>query len=151
MTTYEVSTVINRPVDVVVKELMNPDNFVYWHTGLEKYELVQGKPGEVDSIGRLHYSKDGNSYVVEHKLVYMDPGRKYVSQITGDTLTAKVETTLISQGNMTEVYRLWSGRAKALPLRFMLPLLRGKMMRQSKAELETFRELVESKGVDFSA
>ena len=61
MTTYEVSTVINRPVDIVVKALMNPDNFVYWHTGLEKYELVQGKPGEVDSIGRLHYSKDGNS------------------------------------------------------------------------------------------
>lgn len=130
---------------------MNPDNFVYWHTGLEKYELVQGRPGEVDWVGRLHYSKDGNSYVVEDKLVYMDPGRKYVSQITGDTLTAKVETTLISQGNMTEVYRLWSGRAKALPLRLMLPFLRGKMMKQSRAELEAFKELVESRGADFSA
>lgn len=151
MTTYEVSTVINRPVDIVVRALMNPGNFVHWYLGLEKYELVYGKPGEVDSVGRLHYSRNGGSYVVEDRLIYKDPGRKYVSQITGNSLTAKIETTLISEGGMTEVTRSWSGKATSFPLRLLLPFKKGKMMRQSKLELETFRQLVESRGADFGA
>ena len=151
MTTYEVSTVINRPADIVVKALMNPDNFPYWQAGLERSEVVQGRPGEVDSVSRLHYSQRGNSYVREDRLVYCDPGRKYVSQVTGDALTAKVETILVSSGGRTEVTITWSGKAKALPLRFLLPLVKGKMVRQSKIELETFRELVETRGTDFSA
>lgn len=149
MTTYEVSTVINRPVGIVVKALMNPDNYPYWHTGLEKFEVVEGKPGEVDSVGRLHYSERGNSYVMEEKLIYRDPTRKYVSQVTGDALTARVETILISSGGRTKVTIEWSRKAKALPLKLLLPLMRGKMMRQSKAELETFKALVETKGSDF--
>ncbi|WP_431062681.1 hypothetical protein [Methanobacterium sp.] len=35
MTTFEVSTVINQPVDIIVNALMNPDNFTYWTTDLE--------------------------------------------------------------------------------------------------------------------
>ena len=32
MTEFEVSTVINKPIKIVVDALMNPDNFVHWQT-----------------------------------------------------------------------------------------------------------------------
>jgi uncharacterized protein YndB with AHSA1/START domain len=57
MTKFEVNTVINKPIEIVVDALMNPDNFIHWTTDLEKFEVIERKPGEVDSIAHLHYSQ----------------------------------------------------------------------------------------------
>jgi len=151
VTRFKVSIVINQPIDVVVKALMNSENFPYWMTDLEKFEVINGKPGEVGSTGRLHYSQKGRSYVMEDKLIYSEPGGKYVSRVTGDTLVAQVETLLHASGNVTEMNIIWSGKGKIFILKLLLPLLRGKMIRQSKAELETFKILVETKGSNFSS
>ncbi|MDH4272610.1 MAG: SRPBCC family protein [Candidatus Aminicenantes bacterium] len=129
---------------------MDPDNHPYWTTDLKKFEVVERRPGEVGSIGRLHYSQKGRSYVLEDKLIYCEPGEKYISQVTGDAILAEVETTLRSSGDKTEMGITWSGKGKSLILKLLLPLLRGKMIRQSNAELRTFKELVESKGSHFS-
>ncbi len=148
--TFKVSTIINKPIDIVTEALMNPNNFPYWQKDLEKFEVIKGKPGEVGSIGHLHYSQKGNSYVMEDKLIYCEPGKKYVSQVTGEALTAKVETLLISYDNKTEITLTWMGKGKIILLKLLLPLLKGKMIRQSKTELETFKQLLETKGSNFS-
>lgn len=149
MTTFKVNTVINQPVGIIVKALMNPDNFPYWTTHLEKFEVIKGKPGEVGSIGHLHYLQKGRQYVMEDKLIYCEPGKKYVSKVTGDVLTATVQTTLQSKGNETEMTVKWSGKGNIFILKILLPLLRFRMIKQSKRELETFKKLVETKGHDF--
>lgn len=150
MTTFEVSTVINQPADIVVGALMNPDNFIYWTTDLEKFEVIKGKPGEVGSVGRLHYLQKGGSYVMEDKLICCEPGKKYISQVTGDALTATVETTLHARDDKTEMNIKWSGKGNIFILKLLLPLLRYKMIKQSKTELKTFKKLVETKGIDFN-
>jgi hypothetical protein len=149
MTTFKVSTIINQPIDIVIKALMNPDNFSYWTTDLVKFEVIKGKPGEVGSIAHLHYFQKGHSYVMEDKLIYCEPGEKYVSQVSGYVLTAHVETTLHSSGNETEMNVTWSGKGKIFFLKLMLPLFRGKLIKQSKSELEIFKKLVETQGVNF--
>ena len=148
MPSFEVSITIDRPVDVIVEALMNPDNFPFWQTDLERFEVVKLKPGMVGSVGRLHYSQKGRSYVMEDEMIHCEPGRRYVSQVSGDVLTARVETILATSGDRTEMTLKWSGKGKGL-LRILLPLLRGKMIRQSRAELATFKELVETKGCNF--
>ena len=112
MTTFKISTTINRPVEIIVKALMNPDNAPYWDTYLEKFEVISGKPGEAGSIGHLHYLQNGRSYVMEDKLIYCEPGKKYVSRVTGDAISAQVETTLSSIGDKTEMQISWSGKGK---------------------------------------
>ena len=149
MTTFTISTIINQPIEIVIKALMNPDNFPYWTTDLEKFEVIEGKLGEVGSIGHLHYYKKGRSYVMEDKLIYCEPGKKYVSKVSGDALTARVETTLYSSGNETEMNVTWSGKGKKLFLKLLLPLLRAKLIKQSISELEIFKKLVEIKGINF--
>jgi hypothetical protein len=149
MTKFRISTTINQPIDIVTKALMNPDNFLYWTTDLKKFEVIERKPGEVGSIAHLHYSQKGRSYVMEDKLVYCEPGKKYVSQVSGDALTAQVETKLHSLGDKTEMSLLWSGRGKTFFLRLLLPLLRSKLVKQAKKDLETFKNLVETRGINF--
>ena len=90
------------------------------------------------------------TYVMEDKLIYCEPGKKYVSQISGDVLTAHVETTLYSSDERIEMSLHWSGKGKIFLLKLLLPLLKSKMIKQSKEELETFKQLIETRGSDFS-
>ena len=150
MTEFKVSTVINKPIKIVVDALMNPDNFVHWQTDLVKFEVIERKPGEVGSIAHLHYSQKGRSYIMEDKMIYCEPGKKYVSQVSGDVITAKVETTLHSMGKKTKINLQWSGKGKIFLLKILLPLLKVKMIKQSNKELETFKDLIETKGSNFS-
>ena len=129
---------------------MNPDNHPYWTNGLERFEVIERKPGEVGSIAHLHYSQKGRSYIMKDELIYCEPGKKYISQISGEYITAQVETNLYSHGNTTEMHLKWSGKGKTALLKLSLPLLRRKLIMQSKQELETFRNLVETRGADFS-
>jgi hypothetical protein len=150
MVTFTVSILINKPVDTVVKALMNPDNFPYWTTDLEKFEVIKRNPGEVGSIGHLHYSQKGREYILKDELIYREPDKKYISRVTGDSITARVETILHPVDNNTEMTITWSGKGKIFILKLLLPLLRGKMIKQSKAELETLKRLIETKGTSFA-
>ena len=150
MMEFEVNTVINKPVEIVVDALMNPDNFVHWQTDLVRFEVIERKPGEVGSIAHLHYSQKGRSYKMEDKMVYCEPGKKYVSVVTGDAISAKVETTLKPMGEKTKINFRWSGKGKIFLIKLLLPLLKGKMIKQSKKELDTFKHLIETRGSSFS-
>jgi hypothetical protein len=150
MTQFKISIIIDRQVDIITKALNNPQNFPYWQTDLEKFEVIKGEANQVGSVGHLHYRQKGKPYIMEDKLIYCEPGKKYISAVTGDALTAKVETTLRPLENKTEMTVAWSGKGKILFLKLLLPLLRGKLIKQSKKELETFKHLVETRGSDFS-
>ena len=141
---------INKPRDIVAKALMIPENFPFWQTGLERFEVLEKKPGETGSIGRLHYRQKGRSYFLEDRLLYCEPEKKYVSQVTGDAITARVVTTLSTEGTATGMSVTWSGKGKSIVLKLLFPLLRGRMIRQTQTELETFKHLVETRGSDFS-
>jgi hypothetical protein len=151
MSEFEVNTVINKPVNIIVDALTNPDNFVHWQTDLVKFEVIERKPGEVGSIAHLHYSQKGRSYIMEDKMIYCEPGKKYVSEVSGDVITAKIETTLQPMGKKTKIKIKWSGKGKIFLLKLLLPLMKTKMIKQSKKELDIFKQLIETKGSDFSS
>jgi len=122
MTRFETSIVIDKPLDTVLKAYTNPENIVFWTTDLIKFEVIKGGPDKVGSIAHLHYSQKGRSYVMEDKLIYCDPGKKYISQVSGDALTAEVETTFHPIDNQTEIRMTWAGKGKILLLKLLLPL-----------------------------
>jgi len=150
MTRFEISVIIDKLVDIVADALNNADNFPYWQTDLERFEVIKGGPNQEGSVGRLHYSQKGRPYIMEDRLIYCEPGKKYVSEVEGEAIFAIVETTLQSLGGKTKMNLRWSGRGKVLFLRLLLPFLRVRMTKQAKKELEIFKQLVEERGADFS-
>ncbi len=149
MPEFNISIHINQPPDIVHKAFINPDNSVKWMTDLEKFEVVKGKADEAGAIARLHYRQKGSSYIMEDRLEYCEPGRIYVSRVSGDAITARVETAINPSGNGTEISISWSGKGKLLPFKLMLFFLRGRLVNQAKAELEKFKSLVETHGARF--
>lgn len=80
MTGFKISIPINKPADIVTDALNNPENFPYWQTDLKKFEILGDEPNQVGSVGRLHYSQKGRSYIMEDKLIYCEPGKRYISK-----------------------------------------------------------------------
>jgi len=150
MLKFKISIIINQSPDIVTKAFLNPGNITFYTKDLEKFEVVREIPGQVGSVARLHYLQNGRRYVMEDKLLAVNPGKQYVSEVSGDALVAQVETTFTPLGSGTEMAVSWAGKPKLFLLKLLFPFLRGKMVRQAIAELGMFKKLVETKGVNFS-
>ena len=93
MVKFIISTILNKPHNIVTQAFLEPKNIIYWMTNLEKFEMIKGKIGEVSSIAHLHYYEKGRSYIMENRLEHCEPGKKYVSQVLSEALIVHVKTT----------------------------------------------------------
>jgi uncharacterized membrane protein len=149
MPEFIVSVEINRSLDIVEQAFFNPENMPCWTKDLVRVEVVEGKIGKAGSIARLHYVENGRPYVLEDRLLYHEPGKKIISRVSGSGMLVHVETTMESSGNKTRVNFSWSGKGTKFPLNIILPFMGGKIKRSARAELETFKRLVETHGAIF--
>ena len=146
---FKISINIDQPAEIVNQALIEPENALQWTSDLEKFEVVKGEPGLTGSIAHLHYRQGGRSYIMEDVLEYAEPGRRYVSRVSGGGMVARVETTIEPSASRTELTVFWSGTSKSIIAKLFFPFLRGMMIRRARSDLETFKNLVETHGVHF--
>jgi hypothetical protein len=148
MTRFSVSALIDRPVDMVDEAFMDPANHPIFTADLERMEVVSGGPGVVGSVAELHYAKGAPMRDVLKECV---PRERYRSQVSGEGLSAEVETRLRARERSTEVTITWDGRSGSLLGRLLLPLLRPTIRRRAQRDLDRFKELIETYGPHFPA
>jgi hypothetical protein len=61
---FSIKSIINQPIEIVVKAYINPDNILFWTTGLEKLEIIKDGPNVVGSIAHLHFVQKGKKYML---------------------------------------------------------------------------------------
>ncbi len=149
MPKFEIETIINQPPDIVWKAFIDPQNMLNWTRFLEKVETVKGKFGEIGAVAHLHYVEKGKSYILEDKLLSYEEGKRIGSQVSGQGMDIKVETTFEPVSNGTQISMVWDGTSKSSFARLILKLMRGKISKQALAELDTFKNLVEKYGTKF--
>ena len=142
-TSIRTSIFISRPPEAVARVILDPSLAVHWTSDLERFEVVAGKPGEPGSKARLHYLQNGRAYEMEDVLLEASPNRRYLSRVTGEALTAQVETTLSPSDGGTVVAIHWTGRGRPLLLRLLLPFMRRSIARQADTDLRKLKALVE--------
>lgn len=149
MPKFRVSININQPPEIIAEALDDPENMVQWTSDLERFQVVDGKPGEAGALARLHYRERGREYVMEDYLEYCARGKKYVSRVSGGGMSARVETLLRPVEDGTELTMVWSGTPDALLAKIVMPLMRGTIKKRALADLEAFKKLLEEHGSTF--
>ena len=149
MTKFIVKIVINKPTGIVTEAYIKPENMPFWMNNIEKFEVIKGKVGEVGSVAQIHYHERDKKYIMENKLEYCEPGKKYVSTVSSEALFVRTETTFSSVNGSTKIHYTWSGRGKYFILKLLLPFMRKSIRKMAKSELLRFKNLVENYGVNF--
>jgi len=150
MANFRVSITVRKPIDIVTKAYVKPENIPFWMNNVDKFEVIKGKIGEVGSIAHIHYSERGKKYVMEDKLEYCEPGKKYVSTVSSEALFVRTETTFSKMKEATKINLKWSGKGKYFILKLLLPFMRKNIRKMAKNELSRFKYFVESYGIDFT-
>ncbi|MFW9819973.1 MAG: hypothetical protein ACFFE5_10215 [Candidatus Thorarchaeota archaeon] len=86
---------------------------------------------------------------MEDKMLAYEEGKRILSEVSGQGMDIKVETTLESLSEGTQITMLWNGTSKSAFARVILKLMRNSISKQAIAELETFKNLVEKFGIKF--
>jgi hypothetical protein len=142
-TTVRTQIFIAATPEAITEVVLDPTKAVLWTSDLESFEVLSGSPGQAGSIARLHYGQGGNRYVMEDRLLEAEAHRRYLSRVSGDALTAEVETSLEPSPAGTMVAVRWTGSGRSPIFRLILPFMRGAIARQAQADLVKLKNLVE--------
>ena len=146
MKPIETSThIIGRQPTDVAEALLTPEIAVKWQSNLERCEVVAGRPGDVGAKMHLHFAPPkGRQHVMEEVLEFAEPGRRYVSRITGDGMVVQVETLLQATPNGTQLTVRWSGSSPSLWTRLLLRIMRSAIAQRADIDLQTLKCLIEA-------
>jgi uncharacterized membrane protein len=143
-TTVRGSIWIDRPPTTVLRVLFDQEKMTQWTTDLDSVEIVRGAAGKVGSLARLRYVQGGKSYEMMDELLEYEAGKRILSRVTGDAISAEVETILLPADGGTQLNFRWRGTGRPLLLKLMLPFMRGNVARQMQMDLAKLKALVES-------
>ena len=141
---------MDKPVATVVEAFLNPENMLHYTKGLEKYEIISGGPDIPGSEMLLYFREKGRMHTMTDILESCDPGKEYVSRVSGEAIEARVKINFEAVDDGTDMQLQWSGKGKIIILKLLLPILKGKIRRDAQAEFARFGKLVETLGTDFS-
>lgn len=143
--TIEESIDISASPSTVSDVLLDIEATPLWTSGLERFELVEGKAGEPGCVGRAHYVEGSRRYVVEDRLVEAIPGHHFKSEIQGGGLKATVETNLEEIASGTRLTIRWNGTGTNPITKLVLPFLRRQVRGRTQEDLHALRGVVESR------
>jgi len=147
MTIVERSLLIRVPPEKVAQVLLDADLAPAWTSGLERFEVVSGRSGEVGCVGRAHYREGGRDYVLVDVLRDVVPNRYYRSHIDGGGISVDVETRLDPvEGDGTRLTLRWSGAGTNPVTRISLPLMKRRIASRADVDLRALRDLAEGFG-----
>jgi hypothetical protein len=131
--------------DAVASVLVDPERAPEWQRHLVRMEVVHGGANQVGSVATLHYEERGRAYVMRDELIECEPNRMWRSRITGNGMTATVQTRLVGDGQGTKVQLCWEGRPDRLWARVFFPLSTRLVRRGVAADLQALKTCIEHK------
>ena len=150
MPVVETLVLIRQTPQIIEAAFLNPENAIYWTSDLEHFEVISRTPNLVGSVAHLHYKQGERRYILKDVMEDYVPEKYFKSRVTGGGLTAQIETWLQDQNGSTEVKMRWAGKGTTFLMRLLLPFIKGSIRKGMIFELETFQDLVEKYGDDFS-
>jgi len=140
-------TEIYAPRKRVVDLWKNPDNLQYWQDGFQRYELVQGKAGQVGSKMMLHYVSKKNTINLEETVLVNDLPDIFEGEYRHVTMTNQMKSTFVALDANTTIWKAEIHYTQFNGFAMKLFGFIGKRIfkKQTQKWLDNFKSFVEAK------
>lgn len=144
---YSIETVIELPLEEVIKKFDNIENMKHWQRGLVAAEHLSGTPGEVGAKMKLSYQMGKRKMELIETITHKNLPHEFHG--TYDTKGMhNIQENYFSKTD--EGYTKWISKSEFLPtsfvLRIMTLLMPGAFKKQSKIYFNDFKNFAE-KGI----
>src|SRR5262245_55238839 len=99
----KVTTTINAPVEIVWKNMMNPENLKHWLTGFVAAEHLTGNMGEAGSTSKLRFMERGKELEILETVLFSNPHQQFTSRMEQNSFSIENDFRLVSFGHRTEL------------------------------------------------
>ena len=140
------SVEVGRPVDEVFAYLSDPENTKEWSATV--MDVRQDTPGPLEGVGdRFVLSQKflGRSIQAPQEVVAFEPGRSYTLRTIEGPIQMTASWACEPSAGGTSVTATFDGNAGTF-FTLVGPILERAVRRQLRSDLETLKDLLESKG-----
>lgn len=141
---YKRNIIINKPIDVVLPLIEDPDKMKEWQPGLESYEHISGDPGKVGAKMKLIYNQ-GKKKMEMVETILVEDGDYFEAQYetNGVTNIMKAKFTAVDS-NSTRWETDNTFTFHSFFMKIIGFLFKGAFPKQTEKIMQQFKEYAES-------
>ncbi|HLT53552.1 MAG TPA: SRPBCC family protein [Flavobacteriaceae bacterium] len=144
---YTIESIIELPLDEVIKKFDSLDNMKHWQRGLVSAEHISGTPGEVGAKMKLSYIMGKRKMEMIEIITHKNFPHEFHGTYDVNGMH-NVQENYFSE--TPEGHTLWVSKSEFIPTNFMLRLMTlimpGAFKKQSRIYLNDFKNFAE-KGI----
>ena len=142
---YTVDVVIDKPVEEVAALFDSPENLLKWMEGLQKFEHLEGTPGEVGAKSKLYFKMGNRDIEMIETITVRNLPEEFGGTYEADGVFNKNIMSFKSTGSdQTRVSMDTEFQMQNLAMKIMAFFMPGMFKKQSKKNLEAFKEFAEA-------
>jgi hypothetical protein len=142
---YTNEVLINLPRQRVVELFDNPDNLKYWQEGLQSFENLSGKPGEVGTKSKLTFDMGGRKMEMIETILKRDLPDEFSGTYEAPGVFNIVENHFSEvDANTTRYVSVNEFRFTNFMMKMIGFLMPGSFKKTSQKYLEDFKKFAEA-------
>ncbi len=131
MISFELSTLINRPLDAVSGFVSNPLNVPRWQPAMREIKALTPGPAAVGSQYQVRNEMMGQKIEGVMQITTLDPGKKFALRMQNGPVNVEITFTFKSLGNGTKLTLSAQGEPGGV-----FKLAEGVLVNQLKSQME---------------
>ncbi len=141
---YTVSTIINKPIDVVVELFDNEENMFEWMEGLKSVDHLEGEKGKAGAKSMMKFELGKRKMEIVETILESNLPERMVTTYASKGVNNIIFTKMEAQSdNTTKYIAEQEFKFKGL-MKLMGWLMPGAFKKQSQKYLEDFKKFAES-------
>ena len=141
---YVVDTIINKPVEEVVSLFDSTENLKEWLEGLEKFEHLEGNPGDIGAKSQLTFKMGDKDLVMVETIASKDLPGEFTATYEMEGVFNTIKTTFHETGaDQTRMSMDSSFEFQSFPMKIMAFFAPFIFKKQTRKNLEAFRAFAE--------
>jgi len=136
--------VLERPIGEVWRAFDSPDNMRRWQPTLESFEPVEGTPGQPGAVSRLTYLEGKQRMVLLETITERREPEHFAGTYASGMATNRMVNRFVALDSTRTHWQVECEFVFHGAWRFLAPFFRASIERRTRADVERFKECLET-------